>query len=245
MLVRQDRRSWTRCVHDSARGRWGISGRLPCHHRLPHRPGRHYRRERPYRATAANCPNTKMVLGGFSQGAAVMGFVTSNVFRMGLLRVHRTRCRQTWPPRRRGRPVRKTKRPVYASDQSANVEIGPLYAAKTIDLCVPDDFVCSSGRDFNAHLQYAETGMVDQAATFTANLLPAPAPAAPPRSPAPAARPQPSAPAPAAPPQAPAPAPQPPPQSPAPAPPAIDALHPLPPGTELSCSTTCHIIGPA
>ena len=73
-----------------------------------------------------------------------------------------------------------------------DVEIGPLYAAKTIDLCVPDDFVCSSGRDFNAHLQYAETGMVDQAATFTANLLPAPAPAAPPRSPAPAARPQPA-----------------------------------------------------
>ena len=28
---------------------------------------------------------------------------------------------------------------------------------------------CSSGTDFNTHMQYEETGMVDQAATFTAN----------------------------------------------------------------------------
>ncbi len=199
-------------------------------------------------ATAANCPNTKMVLGGFSQGAAVMGFVTSNVIPDGAPEG----APNPMPPDVAnhvaavalfGKPNDRFMRAINQPD----VEVGPLYAAKTIDLCVPDDFVCSSGRDFNAHMQYAETGLVDQAAAFTANLLPAPAPAAPPPSPAPAARPQP-------------------PRCcsrsrrttattrscsrrttattrPAPAPPAIDALHPLPPGTELSCSTTCHIIG--
>ena len=206
-------------------------------------------------ATAANCPNTKMVLGGFSQGAAVMGFVTSNVIPDGAPEG----APNPMPPDVAshvaavalfGKPNDRFMRAINQPD----VEVGPLYVAKTIDLCVPDDFVCSSGRDFNAHMQYAETGLVDQAAAFTANLLPAPVPAAAPRPPAPAARPQPAAPAPAAPlqpagpvpaapPQAPAAPPAPP--SPLPAPPAIDALHPLPPGTELSCSTTCHIIAPA
>jgi hypothetical protein len=102
-------------------------------------------------------------------------------------------------------------------------------------LCVPDDFVCSNGRDFNAHMEYAETGMVDQAADFTASrVLAESGPATPPQPLAPAApAPQPPAPAP------------PPPESPAPAPPPFNALRPLPPGTLLRCDTTCHIIGPA
>jgi cutinase len=203
-------------------------------------------------ATAANCPNTKMVLGGFSQGAAVMGFVTSNVIPDGAP----DGAPNPMPPDVAnhvaavalfGKPNARFMRVINQPE----VDVGPLYAAKTIDLCVPDDFVCSSGRDFNAHMQYAETGMVDQAATFTASLLPAnSAPAAPPQAQVPAAPRQ--APVPAAPPQAPVPAAPPPspvpaapPQSPAPGPPPIDALHPLPPGTLLSCSTVCHIIGPA
>jgi hypothetical protein len=195
-------------------------------------------------STEASCPNTNIVLGGFSQGAAVMGFVTANVIPDGAPEGAPNPMPQDVANRVAavalfGKPNDRFMRAISQPD----VEVGPAYAAKAIELCVPDDFVCSSGRDFNAHMQYVETGMVDQAATFAAGrVLAMSPPAAPPQGSAPAA-PSRQAPAPVPPPQAPPPAG--PPQSPAPAPPSTDALHPLPPGTLLSCFVTCHVIGPA
>jgi hypothetical protein len=202
-------------------------------------------------ATARNCPNTSMVLGGFSQGAAVMGFVTANVIPDGAPQG----VPNPMPPDVAdhvaavalfGKP---NERFMHAIGQPP-ITIGPQYAGKTIDLCVPEDFVCSQGRDFNAHTQYAQTGMVDQAATYAATLV-----AARPLASAPAANaPVPPAanaavPAPAAPPLpgAPLPGPPPPPGPPAPAAPpapAVDALHPLQPGTLLACRTSCQVLGP-
>ncbi len=205
---------------------------------------------------AANCPNTSIVLGGFSQGAAVAGFVTANAVPDGA---------PDFVPNPMPADVAKhvaavalfgkpNERFMHAINQPP-VDIGPLYTDKTVSLCVPDDFVCSSGQDFNAHTQYVETGMVDEAATYTAAKLAAiPAPAATP-APAPAATPQ--APAPAAPPRAPVPAA--PPQAPAPAAPPLSAIPAAPPapapavppqgagrgpGTIFSCTTTCQVIGP-
>jgi cutinase len=212
------------------------------------------------RSEAATCPNTQMVLGGFSQGAAVMGFVTSDVVPDGAP----DGVPNPMPPDVAnhvatvalfGKPNSRFMRVI----NQPLVEVGPLYQAKTIDLCVPDDPICSSGTDFNAHTEYADMGMVDQAATFTASHLaaipapaappPSPAPAAPPPTPAPAAPPQtptpaapPQTPAPAAPPQTPAPAA--PPQSPAPAAPPPPQRAQLGPGTLLSCDVQCHVIAP-
>jgi cutinase len=211
------------------------------------------------RSEAATCPNTQMVLGGFSQGAAVMGFVTSDVVPDGAP----DGVPNPMPPDVAnhvatvalfGKPNSRFMRVI----NQPLVEVGPLYQAKTIDLCIPDDPICSSGTDFNAHTEYADMGMVDQAAIFTAGHLAAiPAPAAPPPVPAPAATPP--APAPAAAPPAPAPAAAPPapvPAAPAPAPgPAAPPQTPpaappppqraqLGPGTLLSCDVQCHVIAP-
>jgi cutinase len=49
--------------------------------------------------------------------------------------------------------------------------IGPLYATKTIDLCVPNDPIFSDGSDMRAHVAYVQTGMVNQAATFAAGRI--------------------------------------------------------------------------
>jgi cutinase len=204
------------------------------------------------RSTVANCPKTEVVLGGFSQGAAVMGFVTANVVPDG---ISASDVPPPMPPDVAdhvaavalfGKPNDRFMRAI----NQPSVSVGPLYAPKTIDLCVPDDPICSSGLDFNAHMEYAETGMVDQAATFTAgHIVAAPAPAAAPPAPAPAAAPPapapaaaPPAPAPAAAPPAPAPAAPPP--SPAPAPPPQPQHPGLTPGTLLLCTVTCSVVAP-
>jgi cutinase len=110
----------------------------------------------------ANCPQTKLVLGGYSQGATVIDLsstamppqVADHVAAVALF----------------GNPSSTFARNTM-SGGSTLPAISPLYGGKTIDLCVPNDPVCSEGADVFAHLIYVPTGMTSQAATFAASRL--------------------------------------------------------------------------
>jgi cutinase len=122
---------------------------------------------------AANCPKTKMVLGGFSQGAAVMGLVTSAAIPDG---VNPADVPKPMPPDVAGHVAAVT---LFGTPSNQFMDmvgappivIGPLYQPKTVELCANDDPVCSTGGDWAAHNSYAADGMVEQGANFAASHL--------------------------------------------------------------------------
>jgi hypothetical protein len=125
-------------------------------------------------ATAASCPDTKMVLGGFSQGAAVMGFVTANVVPEGVTALNVPTpmplevADHVAAVALFGKPSARFMRAI----NDPQIVIGPKYVDKAVDLCVDDDLVCDpDGRSFGIHSRYPEVGMADQGATQVAHKL--------------------------------------------------------------------------
>jgi cutinase len=109
----------------------------------------------------ASCPNTKIVLGGYSQGSTVIDLATTqmppsvadHVAAVALF----------------GEPSSGFSTMLWGGQPLPT--INPLYAGKTLSLCAPDDPICSGGGNIIAHVSYIEAGMTNQAATFAANKL--------------------------------------------------------------------------
>lgn len=129
------------------------------------------------RSMVANCPNTKLVLGGYSQGAMVIDLTT---------------IAQA--------PIAGLIPDILTADEAAHVAalatfgnpsdrylgapisvVSPWYGAKAIDLCAPGDPVCTPGGTWAlpshdelfspAHQSYQQSGMPTQAATFVESHL--------------------------------------------------------------------------
>lgn len=125
-------------------------------------------------AMAHNCPNTEMVLGGYSAGAAVMGFVTSAEVPAGI--------DPATVPKPMDSDVADHVSSVVLfalpSDKTLSmlgqppVVIGPRFQAKTIDVCAAEDPICSDGGSFDVHKSYpTNTPVIDEGAVFAAGRL--------------------------------------------------------------------------
>ncbi|WP_286145542.1 cutinase family protein [Mycobacterium sp. IS-1590] len=117
--------------------------------------------------TAQSCPNSRIVLGGFSQGAAVVDMLAGIPplgNRIGALG-------PVLPPNVApnvaavavfGNPATKFGNPITSA---------PIFGGRAIDLCTDGDPICSRGRNPFAHSDYVGAGMADQAADFVARLV--------------------------------------------------------------------------
>jgi cutinase len=112
------------------------------------------------------CPNTRLVLGGYSQGAAVIDVITS-------VPVPILGFNNPLPPNAPDFVAAVVAFGNPSAKLGAPLTIAPVWGSRAIDLCNAGDPICQgNGENLNAHRSPNYTGgLVNQAADFAAGRL--------------------------------------------------------------------------
>lgn len=129
-------------------------------------------------ATAANCPDTRIVLGGYSQGAAVAGYVTSAAVPQEVPEEFRYYIPEPMPAEVADHVAAVV---LFAKPSASFIQpygappitIGSVYTDKTLELCAEGDTICNGapGGPNIAHVMYGMNGMAGEGAAFAAGRL--------------------------------------------------------------------------
>ncbi|MGN6339093.1 cutinase family protein [Mycobacterium sp.] len=107
----------------------------------------------------ASCPNSRIVLGGYSQGSTVIDLATNSMPASVADHVAAVALF--------GEPTSRFSSMLWGGQPLPT--INPAYGSKVTSVCAPDDPICSGGGNIMAHVSYIDAGMTAQAATFAAN----------------------------------------------------------------------------
>jgi len=119
-------------------------------------------------ALTQQCPSTRIVLGGYSQGAAVVDMLAgipplgNKIGEIG-----------SAPPLPAGLVPSIAAVAVFGNPATkfSNPITSSVFGGKAIDLCKDGDPICSRGRNPFAHSDYVTAGLTQQAANFVAGLV--------------------------------------------------------------------------
>lgn len=122
------------------------------------------------RSIVAACPDTRLILGGYSQGAALTGMLTSSVVPTGApAPLPADVAEHVAAVVFFGKPAGE----LVSRYSVSSVAVGPGYASKALELCAPGDAVCEGvlAGPRAAHRLYPVNGMVGQGAAYAVSRL--------------------------------------------------------------------------